>query len=490
MNSINENQSNHYEEDGSNEFMDRQSSLSDVTHGSDSSSPSASQPKKKKVKVEQASPNLGAYVGMAGDPNMLALGSMGFRPPPAFHPNFNLAFGTGLPMASLVGHQPTTMQMGFPGTSPGFHTMGHAASHPLFGYGPGYAMAHQHHPTAANPAGDSDTPDARTNNDEQGSEGLGGEGVGQQPKPISGMTPFTFAPAGMPINNQMVARAPGHDGNFHPAVLQVVSTDSQMENGGTATTTTHQLAMVPFGNVVALQEPKKWVRWSEQEDLVLRRSVEQWGENNFRHISEQVFHGTRTEVQCKNRWKKALQPGLVKGRWTKEEDNIITESVAAGNMKWSDIAGRLPGRIGEQVKERWVNMLDPEVKKGVWTEAEMKILRDSQKELGNKWSEIAKRIPGRSENSVKNRWYNQKTVSMNSGVVFCCSAQKKKRDTSLEESMPATMSHHHHHHNAEEQEDALQGPMMGIPPQLEHHEQLYEHEDSDEEEDYKEDYTV
>jgi hypothetical protein len=57
-----------------------------------------------------------------------------------------------------------------------------------------------------------------------------------------------------------------------------------------------------------------------------------------------------------------------------------------------------------------MNVLDPDVKKGIWTEDEMKILRDSQKELGNKWSDIAKRIPGRSKNSVKNRWYNQKTV--------------------------------------------------------------------------------
>lgn len=152
------------------------------------------------------------------------------------------------------------------------------------------------------------------------------------------------------------------------------------------------------------------VRWSDQEDACLSRAVQQWGENNFRHISEQIFHGTRSESQCKNRWKKALQPGLVKGRWTQEEDDIIKRSVAA-NEKWSDIATHLPGRIGEQIKERWVNVLDPEVKRGVWSEAEMRILRQAQKELGNKWSEIAKRIPGRSENSVKNRWYNQKTVS-------------------------------------------------------------------------------
>ena len=77
-----------------------------------------------------------------------------------------------------------------------------------------------------------------------------------------------------------------------------------------------------------------------------------------------------------------------------------------GDVKWSSL--RLPGRIGEQIKQRWENILDPNIKKGVWTEAEMKILRDGQRELGNKWSEIAKRIPGRNENSVKNRWYNAK----------------------------------------------------------------------------------
>jgi len=154
---------------------------------------------------------------------------------------------------------------------------------------------------------------------------------------------------------------------------------------------------------------KKWVRWSEAEDRQLRLAVSTVGPNDFRLISERYFQGTRTEVQCRNRWKKALQPGLVKGKWTKEEDDVISSCVESGNTIWSEIAKLLPGRIGEQIKDRWANKLDPEAKRGAWTQDEMRILIQAQKELGNKWSEIAKRIPGRSENSVKNRWYNQKT---------------------------------------------------------------------------------
>ncbi|KAL3790604.1 hypothetical protein ACHAW5_011178 [Stephanodiscus triporus] len=385
-----------YDNEDCSDFIDRRASLSDASHGSDSFS--TDQPKKK-AKVEDFSPipNAEGFARMAGDPNLIALGSMAM---PNFHPNFSLAFGGGLV-------QPM-QQMNFLGASPGFHAVGqpHNGQY-LYGYGPGFAA--MHHATAN--GGEAGTPGYRSNDDGSAD----GEGCHRRPRPMSGMTPLVFA--GMPTSFQ-AARGPiGYEGNFHP-VMQVVSTDSQADDGNGTTT---RVRMVPMGNVVVpLQQPKKWVRWSEHEDQILARAVEQYGENSFRHISEQIFHGSRTEVQCKNRWKKALQPGLVKGRWTKEEDDIITECISSGNDKWSEIAKRLPGRIGEQIKERWINALDPNVKKGIWTDAEMKLLRDSQRELGNKWSEIAKRIPGRNENSVKNRWYNQKTSDKR--------AQKKKRE--------------------------------------------------------------
>jgi hypothetical protein len=116
--------------------------------------------------------------------------------------------------------------------------------------------------------------------------------------------------------------------------------------------------------------------------------------------------------ECHERWIRYLKPGVRKGQWTDHEDAIVMEVVSTSTeqpfTRWSDLAQRLPGRVGKQIRDRWVNHLNPNINHLPFSREDDLNLWEGHIKMGKRWVEISTKHfdSSRSENHIKNRWYS------------------------------------------------------------------------------------
>ncbi|KAI9895276.1 hypothetical protein PsorP6_018950 [Peronosclerospora sorghi] len=154
-------------------------------------------------------------------------------------------------------------------------------------------------------------------------------------------------------------------------------------------------------------------RWTPEQDEALKQAVADLGHRNWMAVAERV--PGRDNAQCLQRWNKVLKPGLVKGPWSVEEDARLMEMMLKGYDNWRQVSNNIPGRTAKQCRERWRNRLDPSIKKTPFTPQEDEAIQQAYEKYGNRWTQIAELLPGRTEDAVKLRWKalnpNQKTYT-------------------------------------------------------------------------------
>lgn len=155
--------------------------------------------------------------------------------------------------------------------------------------------------------------------------------------------------------------------------------------------------------IFVIRKIKNQKKWTREEDELLINLAEHYNEKHWKEISKRFLK--KNSLQCFSRYKR-IRPGIVKGSWKKEEDLRIIDLVNKYGKAWSKISKILGTRNGKQIRDRFINVLDPEIRKGKFTEEEDRKLVSLFKQYGPKWATIAKYYYNRTADMIKNRFHS------------------------------------------------------------------------------------
>ncbi|XP_072521117.1 snRNA-activating protein complex subunit 4 isoform X2 [Salminus brasiliensis] len=147
--------------------------------------------------------------------------------------------------------------------------------------------------------------------------------------------------------------------------------------------------------------------WTKEEDQALRDLVERMRIGNFIPYTQMsYFMEGRDYTQLMYRWTSVLDPSIKKGPWSKEEDELLLKAVEKhGPKEWWKIRMEVPGRTDNACRDRYLDCLRDDVRRGAWSDEEVELLKIKIEKYGvGKWAKIASEIPNRIDSQCLNKW--------------------------------------------------------------------------------------
>ncbi len=187
--------------------------------------------------------------------------------------------------------------------------------------------------------------------------------------------------------------------------------------------------MAPFIDVAETGSMKKSKKkWTDDEDAQLKGYIKEYGEN-WKKIAENM--PGKTHRQCEVHWTGVLDPTIKHGKWSEEENEKLKKLIDQQGEKWTKIAQEIPGRTALQCRQHYRRALSPTIKQKEWTQEEqLQGLVDKQ---GAKCVEIAKQITGRTDLQCMAHYQRSLNFSINNKKGLSTDLTKRKKWTEEED---------------------------------------------------------
>jgi len=178
--------------------------------------------------------------------------------------------------------------------------------------------------------------------------------------------------------------------------------------------------------IFLIKKIKNQKKWNKIEDKKLIELAKEYNEKNWKKISSNFTN--KSPLQCFSRFKR-IKPGMNKGTWKKEEDEILLKLIKKYGKNWSKISKEFLKRNGKQIRDRYINVLSPNINRNKFNYNEDMQIIKLYNQFGPKWSKIKNYFNNRTTDMIKNRFYS----SIKKKYQLLLIDNKKDNDINLKE---------------------------------------------------------